>query len=606
MDRTRIVASALLLATLASLFAGQLLFRQHGIAASRTLVIAGVALYALALALLQTYYDHPPADDPVAPPSRTLEWWCVAALLALALALRTIQLDTLPLRLDGDTAAFAVGAQPFLSADPPPLFGTGWQAHTNLYFWLLAQFQRIFGPTVIGMRAFAALGGTLGVLATYALARALWNPRAGLLAGLALAVQPFHLVFSRVGTEVVHLTWLLPLTILCIWRGWRDRSRSWLILGGAVAGLSQYFYPGARLLPILAVAQIGLLAWFPPDGARSIRRSLRALLWLGLGFVVVYGPMIAYYLERPDTYTARLKLVSIFDDGWWARATAQQPWWLALGEQLRRAALPFVFPTPGARMWYLWPQYLRPLDAALLSLALLAVAVGRDLQRWLRFWLLCFWGAAIVLAGVVTINTPMPSRYMIFMPIVALLIGWTLDWLIRTIAPLLTPAPCRPARVLGGLALGLYAAVGVYSYVQHDTEATAGADITSAIATYAARYLVALPDQHYDIFFLRSDLRYYNANPALPFLTRKPGTDLDAPLTCDTLAAVVQRDSVFIAPPDRIAELAALSTRLPTADYEVLGPASGGEAAAILRLPVPASGLHHACASGPIAETSDD
>ncbi|HEX6289437.1 MAG TPA: glycosyltransferase family 39 protein [Herpetosiphonaceae bacterium] len=581
--RTTIAIGAALLC----LFSGQLLFALHPSLLADVMLPLGVGLHVAGLALGWHGFRQEICDRDGQPP-RHLQWIALGGVAVLAAALRLLWLDTVPFRVDGDAAAFASSAANFLKPEPPPLIGTGWQSHTNLYFFFESLALRLFGRSALGLRFLGAIGGTLSILAIYALGRSLWDFWTGFWAALIVAALPFHLVFSRVGTEVIHMAWLLPLAIWAVWRGWQRNAWRWLLLGGAITGLSQYFYPGARLIPILVVAQIGLLTLFPPDGARSWRRGGAALLWIGAGVLLVYGPMIAYFAKRPEIYTARVSIVNIFSSGWLDHELARHPWWLVLGDQLRRAYLPFLFPIGGPPLWYVWPQYLGPFDAALFALGLIGVWAARDTARWLKLFLACYLGVGILLGGVLTIDTPMPSRYITFVPAVALCMGYALDRLIRQFrAPL--PRPQRKLElVFAAGAACLYVGGGIYSYLQHDTRAMWDSDYTGQTATYAARYLQALPEQDFEIVFLETDWIYYEASPVLKFLTDKPGRNIEEELSCETLTDTVRQPyTVLLAPEDRLEELRQLHKRLTSSELVVLHNPKGKQIIGMLHVRIP-------------------
>jgi hypothetical protein len=557
-----------LYAALLCLLAGQLLFALD--LPMRASLTPGIGLHLLGLAL--GWYGARRAADPGdGQPARRLQLIAIIAVLLLAATLRLIWLGTLPFRVDGDAAGFAAGADDFLEPRTPPLIGTGWQSHTNLYFFLESLALRAFGRSVFGLRFLSALGGTLSILTIYALGRSLWGFWVGFWAALITAVLPFHLVFSRVGTEVIHMSWLLPLVLWSIWQGWQKHSWGWWMLGGVITGFSQYFYPGARLIPLLAIAQIGLLALFSPDGGRDWRRGGWALHWTGLGLLAAYGPMIRYFIQRPEIYTARIGSVSIFSSGWLERELEQHPWWLVIGDQIRRAYLPFLFPVDGPPLWYVWSQYLEPFDAGLFALGLITIWSGRHTARWLKLLLAVYLGGGILLGGVLTIDTPMPSRYVIFLPAVTLSMGYALNQLIRQLrGPLSRPQQAVAlGLVLGGSAL--YISGGVYAYLEHDTEASLSVDHTGQTATYAARYLREVPEQDFEIVFLQTDLIYYEANPVLPFLTHKPGLNVKKELTCSVLTNVLREPyTMIIAPRERISELEQMQPRVPSSELTLL------------------------------------
>lgn len=570
-------------AALLCLLAGQLLFTLNLPSTAGFAVPLGVVLHLLGgvFGWLSLGGEARSKADGV--PPRRIQLLAMIAVVMLTGLLRFVWLETLPFRIDGDAAAFAAAADDFLRPNPPSLIGTGWQSHTNLYLFLESLVLRIFGYTAFGLRFFSALGGTLSILAIYALGRSLWNFWVGFWAALIMAVLPFHLVFSRIGTEVIHVTWLLPLVVWSIWQGWTKNNWRWFLLGGIATGLSQYFYPGARLIPILAVAQIGLLTLYPPEGVRSWRRGSWGLLWLVVGVLAIYGPMILYFLRRPEIYSARISIVSIFSSGWLERELAQRPWWIVLIEQLRDAYLPFVFPLKGPAIWYVWPQYLGPFDAALFGLGLIGVWAGRQAPRWLKLFLALYLLLGMFLAGVLTIDTPMPSRYVIFVPAIAICAGYALD---RLIQALRTPTAQRPLTL--GLALAvisLYLSINISSYLKHDTEAIWDSDQTGQMATYAARYLQRLAEQDFEIFFLQTELMYYEASPVLAFLTDKPGNNIKKEFTCNVVANVVRKPhTIFIAPEERIGELRQMNKRLAMSKLEVLSTPQDKQIVGILEV----------------------
>jgi hypothetical protein len=559
--------------------------------------VVGLALHGLAA--LVAWWSSPAqpagaeaADEAPAAPGRRQELAILVGLVAFAALARTLWLTSLPYILDGDASAFADSAHNFISPNGPPLFDTGWQGHTNVYFFLLSWPLRWFGQTITGVRAFSVFGGTLGVLCMYWMGRSLYGWRVGALAGLVTATLPFHLVFSRIGTEVVHLTWLMPLVITLIWQGWRRNAAWWLIAGGAVTGLSQYFYPGARLIPLLCGVQIAALTVFPLAGDRQWRQGFKALGWIGLGFIVIYAPMIAYYLEHPDAYMVRFQTVSLTGSGWLERELASHSRWEVLSDQVKRAYSPFVYPTNGARYWFLDPEYLSPLNAALLVLGLYSLGSRRWIPRWLAVYLAVYLVVGMFLGGVLTIDTPMPSRYVIFVPAVVLLISVSLNRLLSQFDGTSGPAARRLMVGLTSLFLLVYIVGNVRDYVRHDTQTIWQMSSQPQTASSATRYLLSLPNQEYTVLYLVDPLNYFRANPSLPVLTGKAGIDIPADTTCEAMADQMPSGQVvIIAPPSRIGELGPIKARIIGAEATIMLNKKGEQIAGALRFNVPPEGI---------------
>src|SRR5438132_979499 len=68
----------------------------------------------------------------------------------------------------------------------PRIFGQPQFEKPPLYYWLVAGSFRVFGENEFAGRLPSALFGTALVLMTYAFARRIFNPRAGLLSALVL------------------------------------------------------------------------------------------------------------------------------------------------------------------------------------------------------------------------------------------------------------------------------------------------------------------------------------------------------------------------------------------------------------------------------------
>lgn len=193
--------------------------------------------------------------------------FALAALLALAAALRVDRLAETPAGLFADEAAIAANAWALgasgrdLAGTTLPLYsrlrsfelsGIGGIVSQPVFQYASIPFVRALGRTERAARLPAVAFGVLGVAATFLLGGALFDRRVGLAAAALLAVAPWHLHFSRVGFEAVSLPALLALALWQLLRG-LERPRS-LAIGAALLALATYAYPVARLfVPILLV-----------------------------------------------------------------------------------------------------------------------------------------------------------------------------------------------------------------------------------------------------------------------------------------------------------------------------------------------------------------
>lgn len=138
----------------------------------------------------------------------------------------------------------------------------------SLYFYTVVPSVATFGMNTFAVRFPAALFSalTVGLSAVLAyqlsrLQRVMW------LAGLLLAIQPWHWWLGRVGFEVNLATFLMTagiVTLIAQLRAQTSQARwGWLLLSVVCWSLSMYAYHGARLLaPLLALwTWLALVNW---------------------------------------------------------------------------------------------------------------------------------------------------------------------------------------------------------------------------------------------------------------------------------------------------------------------------------------------------------
>jgi hypothetical protein len=228
-----------------------------------------------------------------------IDWRTVGLLLLLtgtALVLRFWQLED-GLRLFVDELNFASVVRRFWDTPNVPLLEPMssiaafpfifpyWQAHTI----------ELFGRNLVGLRAASAITGALTVPAVYLLGRATFDRATGLLAALLLVAFPPHLHFSRLGMNNIADPLFGTLALALIARGLAQNRRFDFVLGGALLGLTHYFYEGGRFLfmAVIVAWLLGLVYLW--------RLRWRDLLVVALAAVIVALPI--YYtlvaIDRP-------------------------------------------------------------------------------------------------------------------------------------------------------------------------------------------------------------------------------------------------------------------------------------------------------------------
>ncbi|WZH36796.1 MAG: glycosyltransferase family 39 protein [Microbacterium enclense] len=125
-------------------------------------------------------------------------------------------------------------------------------------FWVPALFVRVFGYSAWTVILPNALAATAAALVTAVAGRRLAGERAGLLAGVIVAVTPILVAVSRSNQPESFFVLGLALTAWASVRAVQERSPGWLVVAGAFIGLSFQFYmlEAWAVWPALAAAYL--------------------------------------------------------------------------------------------------------------------------------------------------------------------------------------------------------------------------------------------------------------------------------------------------------------------------------------------------------------
>ena len=173
---------------------------------------------------------------------------------------------------------------------------TALDIHPPLYYALL-HYWIVLGESELVVRGLSTLAGVVNLWVIYALGRALYGRRTGLLAACLLAVSPFHIWYSQEARMYAWITlWISAslLLALLVWRlGGRGR-KSWLAwvvyVLAASAGLYTHYYG------VFGIMLANL--WFVYLLLR--RRVTRILLWQWVGsqvaVLLLFAPWLPTFL----------------------------------------------------------------------------------------------------------------------------------------------------------------------------------------------------------------------------------------------------------------------------------------------------------------------
>jgi len=332
-------------------------------------------------------------------PSGYREAALLTAILALALALRTWHLDSLPFGVVFDEVDSEANARALLHL-PLQAYAPGNYGHNpSLYFYLLAALIHAGGGGIGTIRLASVLFGLLGVLAAYLIGRRGGGPALALPAAALIAVATWSIIFSRVALPDIAVPAMVGLGICALcYALYRPSSFSFL-LSGLVLGLSLLTYQGA-FLPALA-ALILTAGRLRLDGSFR-QRALASVAFLPLGMLIGALPLLVASHLDPAYATARISSVSITHE--YADWTHLLP---AILRNVERHALMFTVSgdlngrhnLPGAPM----------LDPLTGSLFLLGLGIClRHIWHWF-YALLLLWLGASLLGGILSMAGDAPQ-----------------------------------------------------------------------------------------------------------------------------------------------------------------------------------------------------
>jgi 4-amino-4-deoxy-L-arabinose transferase-like glycosyltransferase len=493
-----------------------------------------------------------------------INWLLVGCVLVVALELRVVALGQLPFTFGGDEASIATSAIAVLEGQTKDPFGTGWYSVPNLFFYLQAGSIILFGDSVVGARMLSALLGALTVLFIYLLARRLLGPIWALVAALLLASLHMHIHFSRLSANPIADPLFLVASLFFVDRAVERNRPLDAVFAGITIGLSQYFYFGSRVTPLVAVIYAIYLLIRRALNQSRIARAEFGLLQpqvmgaMALGAWLAYAPLLAYYLVHPIEFNARVNQVSIFASGW---LEAAQPVFdksatELLIDQFRLAALfPVLSPLKG---WYTPSAPLLGPAAVLFSLGLVIATIWVFRREYFPL-ALAYWAAVGGVA--LTIEPSATQRLVITTPLLALLVTIGLRALFRIITRLLDLRPQYAATLAGTAVAGIIVWNVLYYFLDPSTNRRYF-DENGLVATELGYYLRDL-GPGYTVYFSGAPRMWYYGFQSLPFLARD-ARGIDVPVPWDeTAPPSVSGPTVFAFLPERVDELQQVRSWFP-------------------------------------------
>jgi 4-amino-4-deoxy-L-arabinose transferase-like glycosyltransferase len=342
-----------------------------------------------------------------------------------------------------------------LNPPHPNLFSEDTMDDSYIYYVPLRLFMSVFGSGLGPARFGVALWGLALIPPAYLLARELFGRRVALIGALILAVEPFHINWSRLNVPQVYAVTWTAVALYFVILGLRTGKPAAWICAGLATGIAQYGHTDARFIPIIVALILGYELLRAPGRLLSQRYNIG---WFLLAAVLGYGPTLFYVIHQPVLWQSRSGALLITSSGWLARESASVGMVRALAEQVYTNAVPMLSQTPDADFFFPRASMLPPWCIPFA----VAGAIRCAVRPWQRGpYVLLTWGGAIFVLGGILVTPLFGSQHIIEIATpLALLTATGIDWVASLLPRLRAPLSFGLAALLA--ASGLY-----YFFVQY-------------------------------------------------------------------------------------------------------------------------------------------
>ena len=475
------------------------------------------------------------------------ELWFIVLLFIISFVLRGAATQFIPNTFSGDEGSAGLSAVNFLNGNANNWFTIGWFSFPSFYFALQSVGIQLMGQTIEALRVPSAFAGALAVVATYGLARSLFDRKTAVLAGLYMMASHYHIHISRIGLNNIWDSLFGALAILGFWHGWKSGKRMWYVICGVSLGVGQYFYVSIRVLPLIFLVWSAFAFLFNRE---TFMKRLPGMILAAFVAFIVAIPLGYFFWHHPDEFNAPLQRVTILGERLASEVQYRgQSAPSILWEQFRLAILGFT--QMPLRLLYDPGSPLLLTGAA--TLFLLGIAWGFT-HFDLRYLLLFLPLLGVIASNTVSQSPPASQRFILAMPIVAVLVAVPLGLLGKWLDNLWGKRKFVGMVVTAVLMLGVVAQdLSYYFFDVYDSYILGG--INTLVATEVAYYLEDQAPAEQDVYFFGFPRMGYNSLSTIPYLVpEKRGRDVIEPLQSPPKWQL-DGPTVFVFLPERVSEL---------------------------------------------------
>ena len=174
----------------------------------------------------------------------------------------------------------------------------------QMYWTLLV--SKIFGTglSYLSLKLGTAILGFLTLPFIYLLGKEIGGSRVGFFAFVLTGIGYWPNVISRIGLRFPLYPLFAAPTLLFLIRGLRTRNRNDFILAGLFLGIGLHGYSPMRIVPFVVIAAF-VLYWLHSQSIGARKDILVWLVMLGLVALVVFLPLMRYWVDNPEAFGFR-------------------------------------------------------------------------------------------------------------------------------------------------------------------------------------------------------------------------------------------------------------------------------------------------------------
>lgn len=242
---------------------------------------------------------------------KIINWLALTAIILIAFFLRFYNIENVPAGVYPDEATNGTDALLANETGNYKWFYTNNYGREGLFMNLIAFAIKFFGPTVLGLKIWSIIFGTLTVLGTFLLSKELFKGswRAGLISAYLTAFSFWAINFSRISFRAIMLPAVLVFSFYFFFRGLRTRHYWHFLLSGLIFGIGLHTYIAFRIAPaIFVVLFFGLLL----TKERLIGKYWKQAIVFVVAIFISAAPILWDFYQHPEYFQSRSSSISVF------------------------------------------------------------------------------------------------------------------------------------------------------------------------------------------------------------------------------------------------------------------------------------------------------